>query len=97
MGGPVDAASGAIIDLDRFDRILDEQLVAPLSGRHLNTAVPEFASGAQAPTCEALAAWCWRQLAPRLPAHVDLARVRVAEDDTLWADCTGAASSLETT
>jgi 6-pyruvoyl-tetrahydropterin synthase len=95
--GTVDDQCGAIIDLDTFDRILDQQLLIVLGGAHLNEVVPEFASGARPPTCEALAAWCWRQVAPRLPAHVHLARVRVAEDDTLWADCTGSATDVEMT
>jgi hypothetical protein len=33
----------------------------------------------------------WYRLTPRLPATVALNRVRVAEDPTLYADCTGLA------
>lgn len=80
-----------MVDLAMLDGILGKHVAQPLAGSDLNTAIPEFASGAWAPTCEAFAAWCWRTIASRLPAGVELERVRVAEDATLWADCTGIA------
>jgi len=83
------AADPAVIDLETLDIILTEEITLPLGGRHLNEVVPAFASGDQAPTCEALAAWCWERVAPRLPTGVALIVMRVAEDDTLWADCIG--------
>ncbi|MGH7581617.1 MAG: 6-pyruvoyl trahydropterin synthase family protein [Gemmatimonadales bacterium] len=85
--GPV--ADPAVIDLDMLDDILTEEVTSPLGGRHLNEVIAEFASGELAPTCEALAAWCWERVAPRLPPDVAVVRMRVAEDDTLWADCIG--------
>ena len=78
-----------IIDLSALDTVLTEEVAQPLAGRHLNEAIREFASAEQMPTCEAFAAWCWRRIAPRLPTDAQLERVRVAEDATLWADCTG--------
>ena len=89
--GPLDPAMGMVIDLVELDRILEEEVVVPLEGRNLNQDMPEFASGATLPTCEALASLLYRRIAPRLPAGVTLARVRVAEDATLHADCTGLA------
>jgi 6-pyruvoyl-tetrahydropterin synthase len=89
--GPLDAARSAIIDLGALDTILTQYVAQPLGGSDLNTVIPEFASGAQQPTCEAFAAWCWRTVAQQLPQNVELERVRVAEDATLWADCTGVA------
>lgn len=80
-----------VMDLTRLDEILTETVLRPLDGRHLNDAVPAFASGEQLPSCEAIAAWCFRQVTDRLPSTVRLVRVRVAEDDTLWADCTAPA------
>ena len=77
------------VNLATLDTLLTDELTDRLAGRHLNDAIAEFASGEQAPTCEALAAWCWRTLAPRLPVETALERIRVAEDATLWADCTG--------
>jgi 6-pyruvoyl-tetrahydropterin synthase len=77
------------VDLATLDDILTQRLVAPLGGSDLNAAIPEFASGARLPTCEAFAEWCWRTVAKHLPPGVDLEHVRVAEDGTLWADCSG--------
>jgi hypothetical protein len=41
------------------------------------------------PTCEALAMDVYRRIAARLPRGVTLERVRIMEDPTLYADCTG--------
>ena len=66
-----------------------EEVSARLDGRHLNLDLPEFAYGRTLPSCEALARYLFQRIAPRLPAGVTLARVRVAEDASLHADCTG--------
>jgi 6-pyruvoyl-tetrahydropterin synthase len=87
----LDAARSAVVDLAGLDAILAQHVTQPLAGSNLNAAIPEFASGAWSPTCEALAAWCWRTMVDRLPPGVALERVRVAEDATLWADCSGVA------
>ncbi len=87
----IDAVQRTVVDLATLDAILTTEVAKPLAGRHLNDAIAEFASGEQLPTCEAFAAWCWRTIAPRLPEGTSLERVRVAEDSTLWADCTGLA------
>lgn len=87
--GPLDADTGMILDLPALDRILAEEVTARLDGRHLNLDLPEFAYGRTLPSCEALARYLYRRIAPRLPAGVTLARVRVAEDASLHADCTG--------
>lgn len=89
VAGPVDPVSGMIMDLARLDQVLDEEVAGPLHGRHLNRDVDPFRSGRPIPTCEALARHVFARLHPRLPAGVSLARVRVAEDDTLHAECTG--------
>jgi 6-pyruvoyltetrahydropterin/6-carboxytetrahydropterin synthase len=87
--GPLDPVMGMVIDLVELDRILQDEVVTPFDGRDLNRDVAEFASGATLPTCEALAALVYRRVAARLPSGVALAGVRVAEDATLHADCTG--------
>ncbi|MES2306802.1 MAG: 6-carboxytetrahydropterin synthase [Gemmatimonadota bacterium] len=87
--GTLDPVTQSVIDLATLDEILTMAITTPLGGRHLNDAIAEFASGARWPTCEAIAAWCWREIAGRLPATSRLERVRVAEDNTLWAECTG--------
>lgn len=89
--GPLDPTTAMVIDLVTLDAILAEEVVTPLAGRHLNDAVPAFMPGSALPTCEAIAAWCFTRVAARLPAGVSVERVRVAEDETLWAECTGPA------
>lgn len=91
VSGTPEAGTGMIMDLALLDRMLAEEIVRPLDGRHLNDAVAECAQGEVLPVCEVLAAWCFRRIAPRLPAGVRLDRVRIAEDPTLHADCTGPA------
>lgn len=76
-----------LIDLTQLDRILTEEVVQPLAGKYLNRDLPAFA--ATLPTCEAMAEYLFRRIAARLPAGTGLDRVRVMEDPTLYADCTG--------
>jgi 6-pyruvoyltetrahydropterin/6-carboxytetrahydropterin synthase len=85
--GPLNEA-GMIMDLGLLDRILEEEVLRPFAGKHFNRDVPAFASGNPLPTCEAIAAYVFERIAGRLPAPVALARVRIAEDPTLYADCT---------
>lgn len=87
--GPLEPLRGMVMDLVLLDRILHEEVVAPFDGKHLNLDVPAFAYGATLPTCEAIAAHVFPRVAARLPAGVTLERVRILEDPTLYADCTG--------
>jgi 6-pyruvoyl-tetrahydropterin synthase len=80
---------GMIMDLTLLDQILREEVLAPFAGKHFNLDVPAFAYGRTLPTCEAIAAYVYRRIAARLPDGVALERVRIAEDPTLYADCTG--------
>ena len=89
VSGPVETRTGMLLDLGFLDRILADEILRPLDGRDLNRDVPEFAAGRTLPTCEALAIWLFRRIAPRLPHEVRLERVCVAEDPTLRAECTG--------
>ena len=76
-----------VLDLAELDRILEEEVVAPLDGKYLNTDVPTLTGTVT--TCEALAQDVFRRLQRRLPPGVALQRVRIMEDPTLYADCTG--------
>jgi 6-pyruvoyltetrahydropterin/6-carboxytetrahydropterin synthase len=87
--GPTEASRGMVMDLVELDRILHDEVVAPFDGRHLNLDVAEFAYGRTLPTCEAIASHVFPRVAARLPAGVVLERVRILEDPTLYADCTG--------
>jgi 6-pyruvoyltetrahydropterin/6-carboxytetrahydropterin synthase len=81
--------AGMIVDLALLDGILQEEVLTPFAGKHLNLDVPAFFSGRPLPTCEAIATYVFRRVAARLPNGVVLERVRIAEDPTLYADCTG--------
>jgi 6-pyruvoyltetrahydropterin/6-carboxytetrahydropterin synthase len=87
--GPLDPATGMLVDLAQLDRILQDEVVTRLGGQQLNTALPELASGRPLPTCEALVSILYPRIAARLPSGVRLVRVRVAEDPTLYADLSG--------
>jgi 6-pyruvoyltetrahydropterin/6-carboxytetrahydropterin synthase len=87
VSGAVDQHMAMVLDLAQLDRILQEEVVARLDGKHLNRDVPSLAG--TIPTCEALALDVFRRLLPRLPRDVTLERVRIMEDPTLYADCTG--------
>ena len=89
VAGPLDPATGMVADLGQLDSIITEEIVDRLSGRRLNTDLPEFSSGRPLPTCEALASILYSRMAARLPSGLHLLRVRVAEDPTLYAECTG--------
>lgn len=89
VAGPIDDRMGMVVDLVELDRILGEEVVARLDGKHLNEDVPGLADGRMLPTCEAIAVDVYPRIAARLPRGVTLERVRVMEDPTLHADCTG--------
>jgi 6-pyruvoyltetrahydropterin/6-carboxytetrahydropterin synthase len=87
--GPIQDSLGMVLDLTLLDRLLQDEVVGPFEGRHLNLDVPAFAYGRMLPTCEAIAAYVYPRLSARLPEGVELERVRILEDSTLYADCTG--------
>lgn len=82
--------TGMMLDLGLLDQILQDEVLTPFAGKHLNLDVPAFAYGKTLPTCEAIAAYVFHRIAPRLPPDLVLERVRILEDPTLYADCTGA-------
>lgn len=90
LRGPAAPPMMMVIDLPLLDRILDDEVVKPFDGKNINRDVPGFSDGTTIPTCEALAVHIFARVAARLPAGVTLDRVRVLEDPTLYADCTGA-------
>lgn len=83
--GEVDADTGFVVDLERLDALVREQILEPLDHRHVNDAVAEFAAGGAVPTSENLARWAADRIRERLPASCRLTRLRVAEDDDLAA------------
>jgi 6-pyruvoyl-tetrahydropterin synthase len=89
VAGPIADDTSMVLDLDVFDRILQEEIVHRLDHQHINDAEPEFAYGQTVPTVEALAVFLWRCVAVRLPDGVRLQRVRVQEDPNLSAEYFG--------
>lgn len=87
--GAVDPETGFCVDLGALDRTLHEAVVTPLDHRHINHAVAEFGPGGSVPTTENLLAWAWPRIEARLPAGVRLHRLRLREDEDLWADYFG--------
>lgn len=79
-----------MLDLALLDRILKDEVLAPFAGKHFNLDVPAFAYGKTLPTCEAIAVYVFRRIAHQLPTDLVLERVRIMEDPSLYADCTGA-------
>jgi 6-pyruvoyltetrahydropterin/6-carboxytetrahydropterin synthase len=87
--GPIDQTMAMVVDLALLDRVLHDEVVAAFDGKHLNLDVPAFAYGRTLPTCEGIAVYLFPRIAARLPAEITLERVRIIEDPTLYADCTG--------
>ncbi|MBW3552594.1 MAG: 6-carboxytetrahydropterin synthase [Gemmatimonadetes bacterium] len=92
VAGEVDPETGFSVDLGLLDRVLSEEVIAPLDHRHINHDVAEFGPGGLIPTTENLAAWAWARIATRLPPSVRLHRIRLREDESLFVDYFGGGS-----
>lgn len=84
--GPVDPATGFVMDLKELKEAMQREVLDSLDHRHLNKEVPEFAS--RIPTTENLAIVIWKRLAPALKV-AQLHRVRIWETPDLFADFYG--------
>lgn len=84
--GEVDPVTGFIVDLGRLDALVAERVVERLDHQHLNAALPEFAAGGAIPSSENLVRWIHGQLAGALPGAVELAGLRLEEDEDLAAE-----------
>jgi 6-pyruvoyltetrahydropterin/6-carboxytetrahydropterin synthase len=85
--GEVDPVTGFSVDLGMLDRVLHEEVVAPLDHQHLNHAVPEFAPGGRVPTTENILLLLWDRLAPRLGPS--LVRLRLHENRDFFVEYSG--------
>jgi len=83
--GPVDPATGFVVDLGALDRLLRERVVEPLDQRDVTEEIPEFRPGKRIPTSEALARYFFHLLRDRIPGPARLVRVRLHESDALAA------------
>lgn len=86
VSGEPDARTGFLVDLPALDRLVEREIVDVLDHRHLNQAVPEFADGGEIPSSENLVRWILERLVRALPAGVELARIRLEEDEDLAAE-----------
>jgi 6-pyruvoyltetrahydropterin/6-carboxytetrahydropterin synthase len=85
VSGPLDAATGFVVNLAALDAVLAEHVVDALDHRNLVLDVPEFAEGRAIPSSENLAAWIAERVGRALPVPATLLSVRVQEEPGLWA------------
>jgi 6-pyruvoyltetrahydropterin/6-carboxytetrahydropterin synthase len=62
--GQIDPETSMIVNLTDLDRILKEEVDAPLDHKNLNRDVPDFQR--VPPTAENLAFWIWKRLEARI-------------------------------
>ncbi len=88
--GDIDPSTGFSVDLALLDRILEQQVRAPLDHQHLNHALPEFAPGADIPTSENILALLWPRIGQGLEgSEARLVRLRLHEEDGFYVDYFG--------
>lgn len=87
--GPLVAEAGGVMRLAALDALLAEEVTAPLDGKSINEALPEFGDGGRLTTGEALAVYLWGRIAPRLPRGVALHAVRVQEGPHIYSEYFG--------
>jgi 6-pyruvoyltetrahydropterin/6-carboxytetrahydropterin synthase len=83
--GPIDDATGMIVDLAVLDRVLASEVRDRFDHRNINLDIPEFADGRLIPTGEELARFIFVRVQTALGSAARVVRVTVAEDPTLSA------------
>jgi|SRR5688572_8087458 len=81
--GTPDLESAMVVNLTDLDRVLREEVDAPLDHKNLNRDVAEFAS--TPPTAENLALWIWSRVERRIeregwPCRLAALRLRLTPD-----------------
>jgi 6-pyruvoyltetrahydropterin/6-carboxytetrahydropterin synthase len=64
VAGEIDPEKAMVVNLTDLDRILKEEVDAPLDHKNLNLDVPEFDTAI--PTFENLARWIWERVSARI-------------------------------
>jgi 6-pyruvoyltetrahydropterin/6-carboxytetrahydropterin synthase len=85
VAGPIDDATGFVVDLGLLDDVLSKQVKERFDHRNINLDVPEFADGKLIPTGENLARFIFERVDRELPKPAKVVRVTVGEDDSLSA------------
>jgi 6-pyruvoyltetrahydropterin/6-carboxytetrahydropterin synthase len=86
VSGPVDSQTGMVMNLVEIDKILKE-VIDPMDHHHLNFDLEAFKN--TVPTTENVAKYSFEEIKRRLPSLVKLERVRLFENENLWADFYG--------
>ena len=86
VGGPLDPATGMIVDLKWLNEVIESRVLAEVDHRHLNEDVG-FLAGIN-PTAENLALAFWQRLAPAIGPDARLARLRLWETEKNFVDIT---------
>src|ERR1022692_1917242 len=81
VSGPIDNATGYVLDLKRLSDVICQQIIQHVDHRNLNTDVPWLEG--QITTAENLALIFWDRLKRELP-DASLRSVRVWETDKNW-------------
>jgi 6-pyruvoyltetrahydropterin/6-carboxytetrahydropterin synthase len=86
--GKLDPASGMVVDLAEFDRVLSREVRDRFDHKTINEDVPEFLDGKLAPSGENLSKFIFERVQAAL-SDVHVTQVMVAEDDTLRSSYQG--------
>ena len=89
VAGEIDPLTGFVVDLGELDAILADEVKNRFDHRNINVDVPEFADGKLVPSGENLARFIFNRVGDRLPGHVNIESVHIAEDRTLSATYRG--------
>jgi 6-pyruvoyltetrahydropterin/6-carboxytetrahydropterin synthase len=81
--GELDARTGMIVDLVKFDRVLESEVRDRFDHRNINLDVPEFADGRSVPTGENLARHIFERVQRALGGLATVTAVTIAEDESL--------------
>jgi 6-pyruvoyltetrahydropterin/6-carboxytetrahydropterin synthase len=83
VSGPIDDATGFLIDLAELDGILASEVTSRFDHKNINLEVPEFADGKLIPSGENLARFIFERVQAKLGKKAKVSRVTVGEDTTL--------------
>jgi 6-pyruvoyltetrahydropterin/6-carboxytetrahydropterin synthase len=82
VAGDVDPVTGFVVDLARFDNVLQLEVRDRFDHRNINLDVPEFGDGKLIPTGENLAHFILERVQAALGEETFVTQVTVAEDES---------------
>ena len=89
VGGEIDHTTGFVVDLEDFDDVIQDVVIARFDKRNINLDVPEFQEGRLVPSGENLARFIFERMEEALGDRGTMVQIRLAEDETLWATYNG--------